>query len=226
MEYGQFCPVAKAAEILGEKWSILILRELLYGSSRFNEFQRGIPGISPTMLTKRLKEFESAGLVTKHDHDYYLTASGQQLAPVLREYAVWGMRWARGKISESELNVELLMADMRRRIRTEYLPDAGCTIEVRFSDLSSAAARWWLLVKDETVNLSDEPPGVESDLVILSDLPTLTQMWMGDITLHTALARQRLTLKGLPQLIRTIEKWLPLASYANVRPAAITPSPA
>lgn len=225
MEYGQFCPVAKAAEILGEKWSILILRELLYGSSRFNEFQRGIPGISPTMLAKRLKEFESAGLVTKHDHDYYLTASGQQLAPVLREYAVWGMRWARGKISESELDVELLMSDMRRRIRIEYLPADACTIEVRFSDLPDTSAHWWLLVDDEAVSLSAEPPGSEPDLVILSDLRTLTEMWMGDITLHTALARQRLMLKGRPQLIRTIEQWLPLASYANVRPAAITPSP-
>lgn len=222
MDYGQFCPVAKAAEILGEKWTILILRELLYGTSRFNDFQRAISGISPTMLTKRLKELEAAGLVGKDDHDYELTDAGWELAPLLREYAVWGMRWARGELSDSELDVELLMSDMRRRIKPEFLPADGCRVQVHFEDLKTRK-NWYLAVKDGETNLASRKPRGEIDLVLESDLRTMTRLWLGDITLRHALAQQRLRLKGRPILIRAIEQWLPLANYANIRPAAITP---
>ena len=223
MDYGQFCPVAKAAEVLGEKWTILLLRELLYGTSRFNDFQRAISGISPTMLTKRLKDLESAGLVTKDEHDYELTNSGWELAPLLREYAVWGMRWARGELSDTQLDVELLMADMRRRIKPDFLPEDGCVVQVHFNDVQKTEADWYLLVVDGGTEVVDTIPEQEVDLLIDSDLRTLTQLWLGDLSLRHALSQQRLHLKGRPILIRAIEQWLPLANYANIRPAAITP---
>ena len=223
MDYGQFCPVAKAAEVLGEKWTILILRELLYGTSRFNDFQRSISGISPTMLTKRLKELEAAGLVTKDDHDYELTDSGWELAPLLREYAVWGMRWARGKLSDSQLDAELLMSDMRRRIKPDFLPADGCVVQVHFDDMTEKDADWYLVVVEGETTMVDKIPQDEVSLLITTDLRTLTQLWLGDISVHHALVQQRLHLKGRPILIRAIEQWLPLANYANIRPASITP---
>ncbi|MEP5764344.1 MAG: helix-turn-helix domain-containing protein [Halieaceae bacterium] len=219
MDYGQFCPVAKAAEVLGEKWTILILRELLYGTSRFSEFQRAISGISPTMLNKRLKELEAQGLVTKQDHEYALTPGGWELGPLVRQYAIWGMRWARSDLSEAELDVELLMWDIRRRIKAEFLPPDGCLIHIHVRDLDKQAD-WWLPVAEQEVTLEKEAPEGEEDLLIEGDLETLTRLWLGDTTLHQALAQRRLTLKGRPILIRAIEQWLPLASYANVRPAS------
>ena len=219
MEYGQYCPVAKAAEVLGEKWTLLILRELLYGTARFNEFQRAISGISPTMLNKRLKELEANGLVTKQGHEYSLTPAGEDLGPLIRQYAIWGMRWTRGELSETELDIELLMWDIRRRIRPEYLPESGCLIQVHLSD-QSENADWWLSVADGEVALSSKPPKAEPDLVIRSQLRALIALWMGDIPLRTALAHRQLTLLGQPMLIRAIEQWLPLARYANVRPVS------
>jgi DNA-binding HxlR family transcriptional regulator len=225
MDYGQFCPIAKAAEVLGEKWTILILRELLYGTARFNDFQRSISGISPTMLTKRLRELEEHGLVDKHDHVYELTRSGHELAPLLRQYAIWGMRWARGdKLSKDELDVELLMVDMRRRIRVQALPPEGCVLQVRFKDLQKLERNWWITVADGEVKMQNSAPEKEVDLLLQSDLRTLTAMWLGDTTLRTALAQQRLMLKGWPLLIRSIEEWLPMANYANVRPARLEPT--
>jgi DNA-binding HxlR family transcriptional regulator len=219
MDYSQYCPVAKASEVLGEKWTILILRELLYGTHRFGEFQRAISGISPTMLNKRLKELEARGLVSKHDQEYHLTPSGEDLGPLVRQYAIWGMRWARGELSENDLDVEMLMWDIRRRIRPEFLPDEGCTIQVNFSDLEEKAD-WWLIVDSEGVDLRSEDPGDTPDLVIETDLKAMTELWMGDINLRSALARRRLLLRGRPLLIRAIEQWLPSARYANLRSAS------
>lgn len=220
MDYGQFCPIAKAAEVLGEKWTILILRELLDGTARFNDFQRSISGISPTMLTKRLRELEEHGLVEKHDHEYQLSPSGHELAPLLRQYAIWGMRWARGdKLSKDDLDVELLMVDIRRRIRAQALPPEGCVLQVRFKDLKELERNWWIIVADGEVSMQNSAPERDVDLLLQSDLRTLTAMWLGDTTLRAALAQQRLMLKGWPLLIRSIEEWLPMANYANVRPA-------
>jgi DNA-binding HxlR family transcriptional regulator len=226
MDYGQFCPIAKAAEMLGEKWTILILRELLYGTSRFNDFQRAISGISPTMLTKRLRELEEHHLVTKDNHDYHLTPRGFELAPLLRQYAIWGMRWTRdGGMTKDELDVELLMWDMRRRIQPQHLPPAGCVIQVRFQDLKKQERNWWVVFSEGELRLQNTAPDGEVDLLMQSNLRTLTEMWLGDVTLRTALARQKLTLKGKPLLIRNIEDWLPMAHYANVRPASVAPTP-
>ncbi len=222
MEYGQFCPIAKAAEVLGEKWTILILRELLYGSSRFNDFQNAISGISPTMLTKRLRELEIKGVVVKDEHDYRLTEAGLELAPLIRQYAIWGMRWARGEMPEAELDAQLLMYDLRRRIKTEFLPPAGCTIHVHFTDQDSAE-HWWLVYDGAELHLLDSAPEGDDDLLMEAHLRDLTQLWLGDISLRHALVRQLLKLRGRPLIIRCIEDWLPLARQAAIRPAVQVP---
>ena len=125
MGYGQFCPIAKATELLGERWMLLILRELFLGSHRYSELQRGLSRISPSLLTKRLKELEQAGIVVRKSgqcrrgHDYYLTPAGKELKPLIENLAVWGMRWARGQLRDEELDVEFLMWDVQRRLEPD-----------------------------------------------------------------------------------------------------------
>ena len=128
-EYGQFCPVAKAGDIIGERWTVLILRELLLGTTRYNDFQRALSRISPTLLSKRLKMLEEKGLVIRKrtssakSYEYHLTACGRELEPMIEHLAIWGMRWARGQMTDSELDVEFLMWDLQRRLQTARLPD-------------------------------------------------------------------------------------------------------
>ena len=128
-DYGQFCPIAKASELIGERWTILILRELLLGTHRYSEFQRTLSRISPSLLTKRLKQLEQAGIIVrksqpgKKGYHYFLTPAGKELSPVIEHLAMWGMRWARGQLRDEELDVEFLMWDIQRRIQFNMLPD-------------------------------------------------------------------------------------------------------
>jgi len=132
--YGQFCPVAKATELIGEKWTLLILRELLLGTTRFNDFQRAMSRMSPTLLAKRLRSLEDSGIIIRKKlsgqkgHEYRLTAAGKELSPLVEILAVWGMRWARGQLTDDELDVEFLMREVQRRLQTEHLPDGETVI--------------------------------------------------------------------------------------------------
>ena len=141
--YGQFCPVSKAMEIIGEKWTLLILREMLLGTCRFSDFQRALARISPTLLSRRLKHLEEKGLVIRRrisgqdGYEYRMTAMGKELYPVLEQVGIWGMRWARGQMSEDELDVDLLMWDVRRRILIEHLPAGETVLCFCFKDLET-----------------------------------------------------------------------------------------
>ena len=136
-EYGQFCPVAKASDIIGERWTVLILRELFLGTRRYNEFQRGLSRISPTLLSKRLKSLEKNGLIVRKSppgqksHEYYLTESGRELEPLIEHLAVWGMRWARGQLDDNELDVEFLMRDLQRRLHVVQLHRDGAVLRTQ-----------------------------------------------------------------------------------------------
>jgi DNA-binding HxlR family transcriptional regulator len=157
-QYGQFCPVAKSAEIICDPWSILIVRELLLGSSRFNALQRGLPRISPTVLNTRLKELEERGVIVKRrlngqrGYAYYLTAAGRELAAVVEALAVWGMRWARDETGPDDLDVSFLMFDIQRRIDTTALPEGETVLGFQFTDVKSKNFRhWWLICKGSEV---------------------------------------------------------------------------
>ena len=166
--YGQFCPVAKAAEIIGDPWSILIVRELLLGSSRFNLLQRGLPRISPTVLNTRLKELEERGVIVKRrlngqrGHDYRLTAAGRELSAVVEALAVWGMRWARDEMAAADFDVSFLMVDIQRRIDTAALPGGETVLCFHFTDLPRFG-RWWLVCRGVEVDWCDADPGRDVD---------------------------------------------------------------
>lgn len=179
--YGQFCPIAKATEIVGDKWTMLILRELLVGTTRFNDFQRSMSRISPTVLNKRLKILETKGVIIRKRqsglkrYDYLLTAMGRELEPVVENLAIWGMRWARGQMTNDELDVELLMWDLRRRIDASSLPDGETVICFTFTDLDKHKT-WWLVFNGEDVDLCTESTGKDVDIYISSDLRTLVEI--------------------------------------------------
>lgn len=221
--YGQFCPVSKAAEILFEKWTILILRELLMGTTRFNDFQRAISRISPTLLTKRLKALEEKGVIIRKQvsgqrgYEYRLTPAGKELEPLMENIAVWGMRWARGRMSDDELDVELLMREVQRRIQTKHLPDGETVICFVFTDLKKHRS-WWVWVDGEEVDLCTEDPGKDVDLYVSSDVRTMVEAWQGDIDLTKALASGAIKAHGERNLIKTIPDWIGLCIYKDVRP--------
>ena len=220
--YGQFCPVAKATEIIGEKWTLLVLRELLLGTTRFNDFQRAMARISPTLLAKRLKQLEECGIVIRKKlsgqkgYEYRLTAAGKELAPLIEVLAVWGMRWARDQLTDDELDVEFLMREVQRRLNTEHLPDGETVICLIFDELTKHKT-WWLLVDDDVVDLCTETPGKDVDLYINSNVRTLVEVWEGDLDMRKALRSGSIKAHGLRHLIRTMPDWLGVCVYKEVQ---------
>jgi len=224
MEYAQFCPVAKAAEILGEKWTLLIVRELLVGGTRFNELQRGLGLISPTILTKRLNDLAEAGVVIKkripgqRGHQYLLTAMGRELLPIVMQFGEWGMRWARGALQEKDLDVELLMLYLQRSIKPEALPGKETVVRFKFSDLK-LLSDWWLLIDGSSIDVCVQDPGREVDVYFGTDLRTMIQVWMGDLSYRAAMADGRMKVVGPLALTRDIKSWLAPHILADIRPA-------
>jgi len=221
--YGQFCPVAKASELLGERWMILILRELLLGSHRYSEFQRALSRISPSLLTKRLKQLESAGIIIRKTlqgrkgHDYYLTPAGKELAPIVEHLATWGMRWARGQLNDDELDVEFLMWDIQRRLDTDRLPDGETVLCFIFNELVTFK-KWWLIVKDGEVDVCTKNPGKDVDLYVSTSLRNLVEIWEGDIEIKAAQQQKLIKTQGNKQLTKSMPSWLGICLYAEVRP--------
>jgi DNA-binding HxlR family transcriptional regulator len=221
--YGQFCPVAKASELLAERWTLLILRELLLGSHRFGELQRALSRISPSLLTKRLKQLESAGIVIRKAQvgrkglDYFLTPAGKELAPIIEHLAIWGMRWARGQLSDDELDVEFLMWDIQRRLDTDALPDGETVLCFIFDDLVSFKS-WWLVVRNREVDVCTENPGKDVDLYIKTTLRNLVEIWEGDIEIKAAQQQNLVKTQGNKRLANTMSDWLGICLYADIRP--------
>jgi DNA-binding HxlR family transcriptional regulator len=224
IRYGQFCPIAKAAEVLGERWTILIVRELLLGSNRFSDLQRALAQISPTLLTKRLHQLEECGLVIRKKspgqqrHEYHLTAAGRELRPVVLGLGKWGMKWARGQMSDEELDVEMLMLDFSRRIDATQLPGGRTVIQFVFPGLAKFG-RWWVVLEENgTRELCADNPGKEADVQLRSDVRTMVEIWAGDTEIRAAKRDGRLQVSGHPALIRTVSSWLRTGLLAGVRP--------
>lgn len=220
--YQQFCPVAMAAEILCNRWTIVLLRELCAGSTRFNDLRRGVPRMSPALLSTRLKELESHGvlkrtLVQKRPEifDYRLTKSGEELLPVVEAIGIWGHRWVESDPSLENLDPSLLMWDMRRNLNVEPLPSRRITIQFIYPELPQARQNWWLLIEPtHGVDLCSVDPGFDVDLFSRSDLRTMTAIWMGLDTVSKAISDDRLTLTGDREIAKDMQQWLGLSPFA------------
>jgi len=220
--YGQFCPVAKATELVGEKWTLLVLRELLLGTTRFNDFQRAMSRMSPTLLAKRLRQLEQSGIIIRKKlsgrtgYEYRLTAAGRELGPLIEVLAVWGMRWARSQLTDDELDVEFLMRELQRRLQTDHLPDGETVICLIFDELTEHKT-WWLLAGGDVVDLCTEDPGRDVDLYINSSVRTMVEIWEGDLDLRMALRNESIKAHGCRHLIRTMPDWLGICLYKDVQ---------
>ncbi len=223
--YKQFCPVAMAAEILGARWTIVLLRELVAGSTRFNDLRRGVPRMSPALLSKRLKDLETAGIVRRARvagepdlFEYRLTEAGQGLKPVIEAVGIWGQTWLETEASLENLDPELLMWDMRRNINPTPMPRRRNTIQVIFTDLKEARRNWWLIVQpDQEVDLCRVDPGFDVDLYLSTTLRTMTEIWMGYTTIARAKEQERLIVTGNRQLEVDLGSWLGLSTFAKVK---------
>jgi DNA-binding HxlR family transcriptional regulator len=215
--YGQFCPVAQALEVLGERWTLLVVRELFSGSHRFNEIHRGVPLMSPTLLSQRLRRLQRAGIVERGPAgDYLLTGAGRELWPVVESLGVWGQRWARAEIRREHLDPSMLMWDMRRRIDLDAIPARRTVIELRFRGVERGHAVWWLLLDRANVDVCLSDPGFGVDLLVDADLRTMIMVWMGDVPLTDALRAGRVVVTGTPALERAFPRWLRLSVLAGV----------
>ena len=219
--YGQFCPVAKATEVIGEKWTLLVLRELLLGTTRFNDFQRAISRMSPTLLAKRLRRLEECGIIIRkrlsgqRGYEYRLTAAGKELAPLIETLAVWGMRWSRDQLTDDELDVEFLMRELQRRLQTERLPDGETVICLVFDELEQHKT-WWLIVEGDVVDLCTEDPGKDVDLYINSTVRKIVEVWGGDLEIRAALRNGSIKAHGMRHLVRTMPDWFGVCLYKDV----------
>jgi DNA-binding HxlR family transcriptional regulator len=226
--YQQFCPVAMAAEILCTRWTIILLREMFAGSTRFNELRRGVPRMSPALLSQRLKELETAGIVVRAASsadpavsEYQLTESGRELGPLVEAFGIWGQRRIESKLSLQHLDVDLLMWDMRRNLNTTPMPARRSVVEVVYPGLPPAQRRWWLIVDPGIgVDLCKIDPGFDVDLYVSTDLRSMTAIWLGLDTVRAAVANRRMELTGNRQLASSMQTWLGLSPFAKERKLA------
>ena len=221
--YKQSCPVAMASEILCTRWTIVLPRELVAGSTRFNDLRRGVPRMSPALLSKRLKDLEGAGILERRlarggdVSEYHLTPAGKELHSVVEAVGIWGQRWITSNVSLDNLDVGLLMWDMRRGLKPEPMPPPRSTIMVTYSDLPAARAKWWLIVEPQKeVDLCSVDPGFDVDLFVNTDLRTMTEIWMGHQSVRAARDSGRLRLIGSRSLEDNMQAWLGLSPFAPV----------
>lgn len=218
--FGQFCPVALASEVLTPKWTLLVIRELNAGATRFNEIKRGVPRISASLLKQRLDQLEYGGIVEKHAssgyHDgYALTEAGRELREVISAIGHWGQRWAR-EIDSEDLDPGWLVWAMHRRIDTAAMPPGGVVIEIRFTDAPVAHRLFWLVCRHPEVQVCIKRPGFPVDVSVVTDVRSLAEVWRGIRTLRGAMADGRLQIEGPSSLADKLPQWLMLSVFAKV----------
>jgi DNA-binding HxlR family transcriptional regulator len=224
--YSTYCPVAKAAEILTDRWTLLLVRDLLLGARHFNDFRRSIPLITPAVLSKRLGTLQEVGIITHETSgrggrwEYRLTEAGNELKPFVDAAGTWGQRWARSKLPHGELHPSTLMWDIHRFLKTEHLPAGRTVMSFEFTDLK-AMRHWWLVVHDGEVDVCLDDPGYEVDIWIVCTLLTLTKVFMGDLSIASAQTTGKFSLDGNGQLVRDMPLWLGLMPFSNISPAAV-----
>jgi DNA-binding HxlR family transcriptional regulator len=222
--YGQYCPIAKAAEIVADRWTPLIVREMLHGVHRFNELERGLPGIPRSLLAQRLRHLERAGVVSRRaiaggrGTEYYLTPAGEQLHDVLEVLGNWGALWAFADPEPDELDPLLLLWWMRRRINAQLLPPRR--IVVQFDFHGERAGTYWLLLEPAEVSVCVQHPGFDIDLLVSAQISALYRVWFGRIAFADAQRAGLIELEGAATWRRDFAGWFALSPFAPAVRAA------
>jgi DNA-binding HxlR family transcriptional regulator len=229
IDYGQFCTVARGAEIFGERWTPLVVRELLCGSTRFNDIRRGVPRMSATLLTQRLRKLEEVGVVKRvaaagspaATAEYHLTGAGEELRPIVMALGHWGARWIGSRLKRGQLDAGFLMWDMRRFVHFDEVPRGrSIVVHFRFSDARAGENRWWLVLQDGSASLCRDDPGQDLTLIVESTVLALTEVWTGDRAAEEALASRAIRVSGAQRDARALWRWLGRSAFAATRAAA------
>jgi len=224
-EYGQFCPVALASEVLAERWTLLIVRELLAGAQRFNDIRRGVPRVSGTLLRQRLETLERAGVVerkmssTTRVPEYFLTEAGLSLRSVVTSIGEWGQRWARD-IRPQDLDPGWLVWAMHRRLNTQAMPSGRTVIEIEFTDAPAKHRKFWLVHCAGNVDVCLKDPGYDTTVRVSTRVRTLAEVWRGIRSVNEELRAGRIQLDGASDYRRAFPRWLLLSVYAPIERAA------
>ncbi len=216
--YGQFCPVAKAAEIITTRWTPLILREMICGSRRFNEIHRGVPLMSRTLLSRRLRELESAGVIKKVRKslpEYWLTEMGEELRSVMIALGAWGLKWVESAYDGDEWDAGVLMWDIRRRIDVSQMDDRRIVLQFEYDDAPPEMRLWWLVIENRSADLCQKDQGHDVDLYINTSVRKMARVWIGKDSLARALEAEEIELIGDRELIQSMKRWFKLAVVAE-----------
>jgi DNA-binding HxlR family transcriptional regulator len=224
--YGQFCTVARGAEVFGERWTPLVVRELLCGSTHFNDIRRGVPRMSATLLAQRLRKLQEIGVVerlkSRSGTEYRLTAAGEELRPIVMALGHWGARWIGSRLKRNELDAGFLMWDVRRMSRRELFPaHRRIVVYFRFTDAPRGESSWWLVVENGEVDLCRDDPGHEVTLIVESTVRALTEIWTGDLQPAQAIARRAVRVQGRPGDARNLWRWIGSSAFQPTRRTAL-----
>lgn len=220
-DYEEVCPISKAASILCERWTLQIVREMLFGASRFSDLQKYLPKMSPTLLNSRLKTLEQQGIIIrkripeKRGYEYFLTPSGLALKPVLESMGKWGIEWAFDQTDPEQLNLSVMVRDFAVTINTDELP-AGDTV-IQFTIPSRCdTTKKFVLIRNGTSQVCDENIGNEVDVYLTASLETLGKLWYGEIQLLDAMASGDLKAVGAPIYVNRISSWMGRSQFADI----------
>lgn len=219
-DYDQFCPIAKAATVFCERWTALILRGIWMGATRFSELHRGVPLMSPSMLSKRLTQLEKEDVITRRKSDtgkvwtYHLTPSGEELIPIIRALGIWGQHWSRRELQEGEIDLEVLLWGMELGVRPQAFGSKRAVVQLEFTDQPATKRFWWFVNEGDDVELCVEDPGYEIVLYLTVTLPDMIYIWRGDIELTRALEDGRLEAHGSSRNRKALSTWLKLSHFA------------
>jgi DNA-binding HxlR family transcriptional regulator len=217
--YGQYCPIARAAEIFADRWTILIIRELLADVNHFNELERGLPNISRTLLAERLQRLERVGMLERRKGprgkptEYRLTLAGRELQPIVDQFGEWGARWSFGPPRRGELDPIVLLWWMRRRVAFDHIPRQR--VLVQFDFRRAPQRSYWLLIDRRDVSVCLRPPGFEVDVILTADLVMFYQVWLGRVPLAQAIRKNYVYLEGAPADVRGFGQWFTWSPMAD-----------
>lgn len=223
IDYGQFCTVARGAEVLGELWTPLVVRELLCGSRRFNDIHRGVPRMSATLLTQRLRKLEDMGIVERRrcatGWEYCLTQAGEELRPIVVGLGHWGARWIGSRLKRDQLDAGFLMWDIRRFVQLDKFPAERVVIHFKFTDAPRGERLWWLVVENRTTDLCRDDPGHEVSVIVESTVRALTEVWTGDSDPQKEIRAGQLHVLGGGRGGQDLWRWLGRSMFAPTRDA-------
>jgi DNA-binding HxlR family transcriptional regulator len=222
-DYGEACPVSRATSVLCERWTLQIIREMMLGATRFSEFQKYLPKISPSLLNARLKLLTDCGIIVrrripeKRGYEYQLAPAGKALAPVITEIGKWGMRWVYDGLSDERMNMVVLMHEIAVLLKTENLPGGDTVLQFTFTDLAEGQKQY-IVIHDNKREVCDDNPGHEVDVYLRTTLRTLSEIWWGDTGLMQACKDGRLKVGGSVAYTRHLARWFPISSFARENP--------